>query len=104
MIEVVAGLAGCTVAARTGDGMASLTTDLCVKPNVCPGGGTHCGVEELSCPDGTTNCCSTNGTGVYTAEGGFAGIDIDPSPPVGQPPYVARKVMITHFVNAGGHV
>jgi len=108
VVEIVAGLAGCTVAARTGDSAASIGVgsggaDLCVKPNLCPGGGSRCEVETLVCPDGTTNCCSTNGTGIYTAEGGFAGIDIE-QPPVGQPPFVARKIMITHFANAGGHV
>jgi hypothetical protein len=101
---ILAGLAGCTVAARTGDGVAPIATERCARPNLCPGGASRCGVEELLCPDGTTNCCSTNGTGIYTAEGGFAGIDLEQVPPVGQPPFVARKVMITHFVNAEGHV
>lgn len=38
------------------------------------------------CPDGTTNCTSPNGTGVYTAEHGAAGIG----------PY---QLLITHFIN-----
>jgi hypothetical protein len=41
------------------------------------------------CPDGTTNCTSPNGTGIYTAEWGEAGIG-------------PNRVMITHFVNVPG--
>jgi hypothetical protein len=45
----------------------------------------------LRCPDGTTNCCQTNGTGIYTAEGGKAGIG-------------DAQLMITHFINTGSAV
>lgn len=43
----------------------------------------------MICPDGTTNCTNPNGTGVYTAERGAAGIG----------PY---QLMITHFTNVPG--
>jgi hypothetical protein len=43
------------------------------------------------CPDGTTNCCQTNGTGVYSAERGHVGIG-------------ANRLMITHFINNGSEV
>lgn len=104
VVEAVAGLAGCAVSPRVGDGSAGIAVELCAKPNLCPAGGPRCGVEDLLCPDGTTNCCSTNGAGVYTAEGGFAGVDVYRSPPVGQPPNVARKIMIPRFVNTGSGV
>lgn len=50
-----------------------------------PGGAT-----DLRCPD-PSGCTNTNGTGVYTAEGGVAGIG-----PV--------QLMITHFTNTGSSV
>jgi len=50
-----------------------------------PGGG-----GDLRCPD-PSGCTNTNGTGVYTAEGGAAGIG--PS-----------QLMITHFTNTGSSV
>jgi ADYC domain len=71
----------------------------CVARELCSGGKTTCTAEDLICPNGTTNCCPTNGTGIYTDEGGFAGIDVYRSPPVGQPPNVARKIMITNLAN-----
>lgn len=40
----------------------------------------------VRCPDPTTDCGGPNGTGIYTAEGGYAGID-------------EIKLMITHFMN-----
>jgi hypothetical protein len=43
------------------------------------------------CTDDTTGCKDPNGTGVYTAEGGSAGIG-------------DQKLMITHFVNDSGRV
>lgn len=52
-------------------------------PPSSPGG-------DLSCPD-PTNCTLSNGTGVYTAEDGWAGIG--PS-----------ELMITHFINNGSSV
>lgn len=48
-----------------------------------------------SCPD-PKNCTSPNGTGVYTAEGGFAGITV--SERLGGA-VVRRDIMITHFIN-----
>lgn len=44
-------------------------------------------VNYLVCPDGSTDCCQTNGTGVYTAESGYAGIG-------------PHSLMITHFINS----
>jgi hypothetical protein len=41
------------------------------------------------CPDGTTNCTNPNGTGIYTAERGAAGIG-------------PNQLMITHFINLPG--
>jgi len=65
----------------------------------CPGGhggGSGQTQQELRpppaltiCPDGTTNCTNPNGTGIYTAEWGAAGIG-------------PNRVMITHFVNVPG--
>lgn len=65
----------------------------------CPGGhggGSGQIQQELRpppaltiCPDGTTDCTSPNGTGIYTAEWGSAGIG-------------PNRVMITHFINLPG--
>ena len=41
------------------------------------------------CPDGTTDCTNPNGTGIYTAEWGAAGIG-------------PNQLMITHFINVPG--
>ncbi|MCU1280077.1 MAG: hypothetical protein JWM53_3623 [bacterium] len=43
------------------------------------------------CPDPSTDCTQSNGTGVYTAEDGYAGID-------------TGKMMITRFINHGSYV
>jgi hypothetical protein len=66
----------------------------CIVPTLCPGGtkapsvlpGSCPDQMDPVCPDGTTNCCPTNGTGVYTAESGYAGIGDE-------------RLMITHFIN-----
>lgn len=47
--------------------------------------------ETCTCPDHTTDCCPPNGTGVYTAEEGKAGIG-------------RYKLMITHFISHGSSV
>src|SRR3954464_3089300 len=46
--------------------------------------------ESIRCPESNTDCTQVNGTGVYTAEGGYAGIDSD------------ARLMITHFINNAG--
>jgi hypothetical protein len=43
---------------------------------------------RIRCPDGSTDCTQTNGTAVYTAEGGYAGINTGEA-----------QLMITHFIN-----
>jgi hypothetical protein len=43
------------------------------------------------CPDPSTDCTSSNGTGVYTDEEGFAGL-------------ASYQLMITHFINHGSYV
>jgi len=43
------------------------------------------------CRDPSTDCTHTNGTGVYVAEGGVAGID-------------TFRLLITHFINEGSSV
>lgn len=52
-------------------------------------------VAAHSCPD-PKNCTSPNGTGVYTAEGGFAGITVSE---VSAGVVFPRNIMITHFMN-----
>lgn len=57
----------------------------------CPRGVPASGpAASLSCPD-PTNCTLSNGTGVYTAEDGWAGIG-------------SSELMITHFINSGSSV
>jgi hypothetical protein len=56
----------------------------------CPRPAPSGPAAALGCPD-PPNCTLTNGTGVYTAEDGFAGF---------QP----SLLMITHFINSGSSV
>jgi hypothetical protein len=60
--------------------------EACIQPSVCPEGAVDCLPVELTCPDPTTNCCQPNGIGIYTDEGGSAGIG-------------DLGLMITHFIN-----
>lgn len=63
------------------------------------------GTEHLVCPPGTVevcpdphNCTCGNGTGVYAAEGGFAGITVR----MAGDGFTEQTIMITHFINARG--
>jgi hypothetical protein len=62
---------------------------------VVPGAADDTGSSESAllrrCPDPQTDCTMSNGTGVYTAEDGYAGID-------------SYQLMITHFINHGSYV
>lgn len=49
------------------------------------------------CPD-PPNCTCGNGTGIYAAEGGFAGITVQMAL---ENRVVSRPIMITHFINNG---
>jgi len=88
---VIAALAGCGSAAPSGHETSATPEPRPVSSPSCPDGSTDC--TSLRCPDGTTDCTQTNGTGVYTAEGGYAAIDT-----------AEAKLMITHFINDAGKV
>ena len=62
------------------------------SPGPCAGGGACEGPDPafIRCPD-EGGCTASNGTGVYHAEAGFAGIG-------------ASRLMITHFLRTGGRV
>lgn len=58
----------------------------CIKPPAPPGPIT----AVVRCPD-AKNCTVPNGTGVYTAEDGYAGIGLE-------------QMMVMHFINTGSSV
>ena len=75
---------------------AALTVGCGGPPPTGPGEATSVGARSeastfLRCPDPTVDCTSSNGTGIYYQEGGFAGID-------------TQKFMLMYFINNGGSV
>ena len=76
-----------------GKGSALLALLLCSGCGVAtPAVSSEEAASRVPCPDPTTDCTQSNGTGVYTAEGGSAFIDD------------TLQLMITNFVNTGSGV
>ena len=93
LLALLAGCGGKPPNVPTGESTSTLEL-ACTLTKVCREGTKLVNAENGACPpnsvpdcpDPNTNCCPTNGTGVYTAENGFAGIG-------------TSRFMITHFNN-----
>lgn len=85
---VAIALSGCRTAAPSSPSPQAIAPPTgaiaCVQP-ACPAGSAGCAYQEMICPDPTTDCCQPNGIGIYTDDGGYAGIG-------------DHHVMITHFM------